>query len=59
MSERRNGSASETIPTVCELPRSMSLVTVAGLISMQATFTQAGSKFLGYVRSIGTSGGGG
>src|SRR5437899_5751626 len=42
-SERRNGSASETMPTVCVLPRSISFVTVAGLMSMQATRTQAGS----------------
>jgi hypothetical protein len=43
-SSRKNGSASVTMPTVWMLPRSMSLVTVAGLMSTQATRTQAGSK---------------
>src|SRR4029079_13052065 len=43
-SSRRKGSTSVTMPTVCMLPRSMSLVTVAGLMSMQATLTQAGRR---------------
>ena len=33
-----------TMPTVWMLPRSVSLVTVAGLMSTQATLTQAGSR---------------
>ena len=43
-SDRRNGSASVTMPTVWMLPRSVSFVTVAGLMSTQATFTHAGSR---------------
>src|SRR5258708_4470534 len=41
---RRNGSASVTTPTVWWLPRSASLVTVAGLMSTHATLTQAGKR---------------
>src|SRR5262249_37709066 len=41
---RKKGSASVTMPMVWWLPRSASFVTVAGLISTQVTFTQAGSK---------------
>src|SRR5207249_12273963 len=41
---RRKGSASVTTPTVWTLPRSVSFVTVAGLMSTHATLTQAGSR---------------
>ena len=43
-SARKNGSASVTTPTVWTLPRSVSFVTVAGLMSTHATLTQAGSR---------------
>ena len=42
--ERRNGSTSVTRPIVWNVPRSPSLITVAGLMSTQTTFTQAGSR---------------
>src|SRR5206468_10116942 len=41
---RRNGSTSVTRPTVWNVPRSLSLVTVAGLMSTETTLTQAGSR---------------
>ena len=43
-SARRNGSTSVTRPTVWKLPRSLSLMTVEGLMSTQTTLTQAGSR---------------
>src|SRR5713101_8261812 len=43
-STRRNGSTSVTKPTDWNVPRSASFVTVAGLISTQTVFTDAGSK---------------
>src|SRR3989304_1036476 len=43
-SDRKNGSTSVTRPTVWKLPRSLSLITVEGLMSMQTTLVQAGSR---------------
>jgi len=41
---RRNGSTSVTKPIVWKVPRSASLVTVAGLMSTQTTLTRAGNR---------------
>src|SRR5271169_3170465 len=41
----RNRPTSVTTPTACPVPRSLTLVATAGLISMQTIFTQLGSMF--------------
>src|ERR1700733_14159882 len=41
----RNWPTSVTTPTACPVPRSLTLVATAGLMSMQTIFTQLGSMF--------------
>ena len=44
-SRSRNRPTSVTTPTACPVPRSLTLVGTAGLMSTQTIFTQAGSMF--------------